>query len=484
MFVGSKRTGGLARLGEILLEAGLIKPEIVTQSLAIAKNARLPIGRVLVMSGHLSDKVIENAIEVQSGIRSGKFTKEYAVKLMKVANSNNVNIEQASAIVAWDRTQSTGFGELGKFLLAAEMVEEERLWAAHTRSKQEGTSLGLQLVKDEIFSARSLLDVLQVVVFSRQELLTRAEAVLIVQKLHKEQLALPDACAALGFDSLLYPPRIRLAELLVNANLLDETAALDAVETSLEQRRMVGEILIERNQLDLSILEAALNLQEMVHSELLLANYVGEVLELVKCLERPLDAVLSDLEEMNATAQFINAAGLLSDDDKSLLYEQYEVNRLNIGKVLFASGLLSDEAIKLACTCLRLIEAGIVMSLARSMPLITVSNIRCHRKRHSCIWQYLCHCTRLPRQSRQNGSERRKARMQLNSCQSKFPIQRTKLRSIRSKRQKLRNKWWAYQSKSLNQRTKLRSCRSKCQNSLTSPQTFRIQCPKPKLNSW
>ena len=82
MFVGTKRsaTGQGLRLGEILVDAGVVKSELVNQSLAIAKNTKMPIGRVLISHGHLSDLIIKNAVEAQQGVRDGRYTKEYATK--------------------------------------------------------------------------------------------------------------------------------------------------------------------------------------------------------------------------------------------------------------------------------------------------------------------------------------------------------------------------------------------------------------------
>ena len=56
------------RLGELLLSAGIISPDVLSHGLSIARRAAMPIGRVLIMSGHVSDLDIDCAVQTQNSI--------------------------------------------------------------------------------------------------------------------------------------------------------------------------------------------------------------------------------------------------------------------------------------------------------------------------------------------------------------------------------------------------------------------------------
>ena len=346
MFVGMKRssTGGL-RLGEILVDAGVVKGELVNQSLAIAKNTKTPIGRVLVSHGHLSDLVIKNAIEVQQGVRDGRYTKEYASKLIRTAHGNNVNVEQADAIIAWERAYKTSFSDLGKFLMAAGIISEDYLWTAHSESKQVGAPIGAWLAEKESLSTKLMGDALKIMVLVREQRISRPEAILLLQLINAEEIALDDAARKMGLDAILEEKRVRLAELMVDANVMNSATALEAIELSMERKQLLGEILVEEGLINANLLDAAVHLQEMVNLGILVRAHAAELLATVQKLDAPLDDVLYELERSNKIARFIINAGLVSEKDRARLFDNEQFMEIKIGEVLLSSKVVNDKII-------------------------------------------------------------------------------------------------------------------------------------------
>jgi hypothetical protein len=361
MFVGMKRSsqGGL-RLGEILVEAGVVRSDIVNQSLAIAKTTKMPLGRVLISHAQLSDLLIRNAIEMQQAVREGRFTKEHATKLIRAAHCNNITVEQADAQIAWERAFKTSFSELGKLFLAAGVVPEENLWSAQQESKEEGAPIGIWLAEKQTIAPELMSDALKIIVLCREARLTHTEGILLLQKIHTENLSLEDAAVALGLTRILEEKRLRLAELMVDANLLNEATALEAVELSMEKKKFLGEILVEEGFINANLLDAALNLQEMVNVGILVRAHAAELLGIVQQLNVPLDDVLFELERINKMARFILNAGLVSEKDKNRLFEQDQCLEINIGKVLLNSGLVPDKYIGYASFFEKLIQHEVV----------------------------------------------------------------------------------------------------------------------------
>lgn len=357
MFVGMKRTPtGSLRLGEILVEAGVVKTELVNQSLAIAKNTKMPIGRVLISHGHLSDLVIKNAVEAQQAIKDGRFTREYATKLIKTAYGHNISIQEADALIAWEKAFKTSFSELGKFFMAAGIISEDFLWTAHTESKQAGAPIGAWLAESETISPKFMADALKIMVLSRENRLSKPEAILLLQKIYNEHLSLEAGAKALGLFGILEEKRLRLAELLVESNIINSATALEAIELSIEKHRMLGEILVEEGLITGNVLDAALHLQEMVNLNILACSLAAELLATVQKLGAPLDDVLCELERMNKVAKFVLSAGLVPERDRIRLFENGNCPDLKVGQVLLDSGLVPDKIIGFASHFQRLIQ--------------------------------------------------------------------------------------------------------------------------------
>ena len=356
MFVGMKRSPTGIRLGEILVDAGVVKGDLVNQSLAIAKNTKMPIGRVLVTHGHLSDLVIQNAVEAQQGVRDGRYTREYASKLIRTAHSNNITIEHADALIAWERAYKTSFSELGKFLMAAGIISEDYLWTAHTESKQVGAPIGAWLAEKETISAKLMADALKIMVLCREKRISRPESILLLQMINAEDISLEAAARKMGLDAILEEKRLRLAELMVEAKIMNDATALEAIELSMEKKQLLGEILVAEGLINANLLDAAVHLQEMVNLGLLVRAHAAELLATVEKLDAPLDDVLYELERMNKIARFILNAGLVSERDRAKLFDNEAFMEIKIGQILLKSNVVNDKIIGFASYFQKLIE--------------------------------------------------------------------------------------------------------------------------------
>jgi hypothetical protein len=159
---------------------------------------------------------------------------------------------------------------------------------------------------------------------------------------------------------ILEERRVRLAELMVEANVLNEATALEAVELSMEKKMFLGEILVEEAFISPNLLDAALNLQEMVNVGILVRSHAAELLGTVQQLNTPLDDVLYELERINKMARFMLNAGLVSEKDKNRLFSSDKCLEINIGKEVLNSGLVPDKYIGYASYFQKLIEHAVI----------------------------------------------------------------------------------------------------------------------------
>jgi hypothetical protein len=357
MFINKKkRSPDKSRIGDIFTEAGMVNVDLVDQSLAIAKNAKLPLGRVLVMSGHLNDREVASALEAQRGIREGRYSKEYAAKLMRMVHCNNVSIDEAAALLSWEQAYSTQFSQLGKLLQAAQLLEEETLLIAQREADSQGIPLGGYLAKTKMISLELLENALNVMVLVRDNKVTRIDGVQALKKVGHNLVDLRHALRELGLEHVLDDDRIRLAELLIASGVLEEHIALDALEHSIENKEMIGQVFMKVSAFAPLVLEAALQLQEMVASGVMRVERACDMIVLVKEMDVPLEQLLSELDRINEVAHFIRKSGLLDDKELRALAATADDFENNFGRVLLQSGLVGPKVVGHASYCLSLYE--------------------------------------------------------------------------------------------------------------------------------
>ncbi|MFN8552140.1 MAG: hypothetical protein U0103_11670 [Candidatus Obscuribacterales bacterium] len=74
MEIAGTTEAGPKRIGELLVAANVIKPEVLLEALQVAKKSATPLGRVLMGIGEVDRTRFTNpAIEIQSLLREGVY---------------------------------------------------------------------------------------------------------------------------------------------------------------------------------------------------------------------------------------------------------------------------------------------------------------------------------------------------------------------------------------------------------------------------
>ena len=82
-------------IGELLVRAGMLSQEDLDDALDIAKDSRQLIGRVLVMSGFITDAQLQVALKAQEHLRSGQIGLDVALSTLRLANKSSISFDQA-----------------------------------------------------------------------------------------------------------------------------------------------------------------------------------------------------------------------------------------------------------------------------------------------------------------------------------------------------------------------------------------------------
>ncbi|MBU6453058.1 MAG: hypothetical protein KGS72_14835 [Cyanobacteria bacterium REEB67] len=109
---------GQPRIGEFLIAAGLVSPQVVLMACEIGNEEDNNIGRVMLSQGHLSELQLGAALQLQEMILNRVITYRRAVKLIKLVGRLKAPLEQ---IISESKTLDMVF----KLLKAAGLVSEK-----------------------------------------------------------------------------------------------------------------------------------------------------------------------------------------------------------------------------------------------------------------------------------------------------------------------------------------------------------------------
>lgn len=148
------------RIGDLLTEAGIVTRGDVVESIQISKRMNLPIGRVLVMSGVLTELLLTAALQVQEMLRENKLTMEQAHEVLTYVHTHQCSLD--AGMEAVDCKPSTDFSrsKLGLLLVDSDIVTPEQVEEALAASFGSGIPLGSMLVLQGMLSAQLLPGIL------------------------------------------------------------------------------------------------------------------------------------------------------------------------------------------------------------------------------------------------------------------------------------------------------------------------------------
>ncbi|MBZ0185053.1 MAG: hypothetical protein K8F91_02290 [Candidatus Obscuribacterales bacterium] len=346
------------RLGELLLEAGIISPDVLTHGLSISKRAAMPIGRVLIMSGHVSYLDIDCAVQAQTSIREGSIDAKLARELLRFSHVHQVTIDEAYRLNGISRDLGP-LSRLGKLLLAAGVVDECGLRCAIKHSQSTGYPIGRALVALELLSESLHIVCMNLQILLKDGRISFLDAVRVLKSMHADNVPLEQALSRIGYDPASDIKRPRIGELLVDAGLLSYEDALVVTELGTENDTNFGKLLLEYNLTSLIVVEAVLQIQQMFSNTPLFTRARAiRLLKLVSTLKVPLEQILSEVDTLDQIVTLLRAAELI--DEKALRDAAAQIVDFEqtVAEAVITRGVVSPLESKIGLDCLRKIQSG------------------------------------------------------------------------------------------------------------------------------
>lgn len=236
----------------------------MADSIPISLKTGLPIGRVMVGSGALTDMGLQQALLAQSLVRDQLLSMDMAIQALKLVGARKMLLDTALKELGWKSESFELTNRLGQLLLDAGVLTTDQLTDALEAFYSAGLPLARILVLKGIISNMLAYAALQAQVLIRDGKITRDQALEAVRTASLRRGTIEESPDLHGYLRLQSTHTVRLGELLVMGSWVTEIELLSAVEKSLFNGMPVGEVLVANNQISQERLDNALELQQLV----------------------------------------------------------------------------------------------------------------------------------------------------------------------------------------------------------------------------
>ncbi|MBX9671727.1 MAG: tetratricopeptide repeat protein [Candidatus Obscuribacterales bacterium] len=356
-------SGGSARLGDLLVQAGILTPNQLQEAMRSSRSKKLQIGQVLVMSGYMTSRDLQIVLEAQSALRDRTIDLNLAIQCIKVARKIGGNFSDVLEDYDASAAQRARTGKLGELLSEAGLIGEEDLSEAMERSVNTGMPLGRMLVLNRILSSEVLQKALEIQVRLRDEVVTRDEAIMAL----RQAAGLEGEPAPAPAHEEKKQPVVRLGELLVMAGILSETDVMDALEWGLANQQPIGHVLVSQELISKELLDASLFFQTAVREGKIDAMKACELLSEVFSTgvspeEALADAAPTNRKELEVAPityqQLLTLSRIVSDAQIEEAFDLKRHGAALIGKVLVLTGLMDVPTLQATLRCYGMVAKG------------------------------------------------------------------------------------------------------------------------------
>lgn len=348
------RRAGPKRIGELLVSANVVKPEVLLEALQVAKKSSTPLGRVLMTIGELTERDLETAIEVQSLLRDNVISAEFGVRALSLAVKNCTSLENAFRELGWKAPAKEQMvsSELGELLLEAGVVTRTDLDNAVRQSLENKLPLGRCLVVSRTITSGLLAAALTAQVLLRDGKINRKQALDGLRAAVRKHQSIESSLEEVGVFKA-NPANVRVGDLLTQAGLVTEGDKIQAVEVGLNEQKPIGQVLLATGMITNQQLQDSLRLQEKVAAGNLTAAQAADVLKQANSRRVPIDVIMNErnnkddeIARANEVLEMLITCGLISKEDFAKAENVSKATSISLGEVMLNNGTIGRPLLR------------------------------------------------------------------------------------------------------------------------------------------
>lgn len=352
------------RFGNLLTQLGLLSETDLSDAAQLAVELALPLGKVLVMSGFMTDAQLNAIVQAQSMLKDQLIELDEVQKAVQIVQQQGVSWTEALRQSGWVQRDVLPANKLGELLVDAEIITQDELDESLRRATQSGLPLGRILALTKKINDSLLCSCLNAQILLRDGKISRAQAVNGLKAAHTRQTSLEDVLSDRG-EYKVPKTKVKLGEMFVLAGILNEEAIMEAIETGLINNEPVGQVLVNKEYATMSLLDAALKLQEMVDNGKLTPLQTADVLRQVHERRIPVSQAVTELGLQKATpeatvglGELLKNAGLITEDDIREAFRISMQNSALLGKILTITGFIDEDTLSASMRAQTLVKQG------------------------------------------------------------------------------------------------------------------------------
>jgi tetratricopeptide (TPR) repeat protein len=368
-------------LGNLLIKFGIVAEADLERMLATASATNLPVGRVFVLNGLISELDLSNLIFCQSLLKENLIALEQAREAIDFARRKQVPLDQALTQIGWNPGGSESSTPLGELLVSADFISHNALNSALARQEKTGLPLGRVLVMSGVISETLLSAAVNAQILVRDGKVRRDQAVDALKEARRRQVTVETSLKEKGFYDMPKRTVPRLGELLTFSGMISDSELIHALEIGLLSQKPIGEVLMQTNLLTPAILDAALKTQKLLADSKIGLNQAREVLGHVKdgkSFEQAVNIVpAGETAETEATSlslcRFLTLLGRVSESDITQAFEVAKNSTQFFSQMLQMGGVMDEQTLRKADQCRSLVQ-GRRLSLEHAAILFDYSS--------------------------------------------------------------------------------------------------------------
>jgi hypothetical protein len=358
-------------LPTLLLGASIISPAKLDEAMQTAKNLNVPLARAIAMLNAVGDSSMRLVLEAETLVATGKATIDLAVKALRLAKQNNMNMDDALGVITsvHKKTQTVQSisNPLTTLLMSAEMLNAEQLGRAAVKAKETGMQMGRVMVLNRDLSNWVMNAAISAQLLVRANKISKEQAVEALHTVARRRVSIEQALFEKGLYSEKGNQTVRIGELVFMAGFLSDGDMLECLEVELLKEKQFGQILLEQGLVTQDLLEAAIVLQDMVGNNTVKAFQAAEALKQVRArgisvyqavAENYTNPTAADVQLL--PAELLTNSGLISQEELEKVCDTKEPSLIKVGKKVLGTGALSEAMLYTTLRTFSLYKQGFV----------------------------------------------------------------------------------------------------------------------------
>ncbi|MBS1957346.1 MAG: hypothetical protein JST89_24370 [Cyanobacteria bacterium SZAS-4] len=352
------------KLGEFLVATGLLSPSQITETMSMATNTGLPLGRALVLNNLITQKNLQAALRLQTIYRASKIPLAVAVNAYKHCVQDDLTPEQGLAKAGFAR-QIISYSKLGTLLVDAKIITKTQLDDAQKTSYETGVQLGRMLCFTGAISDEMLATALDLQSQMREQRINKDTALAELNRLYGQPAAkakaLPrpdlrlDASKSRGSADR----KVKLGELLLMSGVINEFDVMDALEYSLAHSKTMADVLTDFNIVPANLIGIGAELQEAINcGDMTIESACESLNYIARTGERPEGQSDTNLPMDNSVklGDILIVSDYVQQKDIEFAADLAKSFPSIIGKLLVTAGTIDEPTMRAALRCQSLVR--------------------------------------------------------------------------------------------------------------------------------